>query len=149
MIPDTFPTGAGFGMGRTAWQAGASTPWPLAGAMATLAGAEAPAMGRVGLKFAPLAQLDRALPSEGNGCRFESCEARHFGVRLAIPNFSAVRGRRHAEAPTFSARTLVVLPKFATVRGRLPRRSPQSPPPTFRPLCLPQEPRNGRIFEGE
>jgi hypothetical protein len=27
---------------------------------------------------APVAQLDRVLPSEGRGHRFESCRARHF-----------------------------------------------------------------------
>ena len=29
---------------------------------------------------APVAQLDRALPSEGRGHRFESCRARHFST---------------------------------------------------------------------
>src|SRR3954447_19321662 len=32
-------------------------------------------------RSAPVAQLDRALPSEGRGHRFESCRARHF-IRL-------------------------------------------------------------------
>ena len=31
---------------------------------------------------APVAQLDRALPSEGRGQRFESSRARHFGPKL-------------------------------------------------------------------
>jgi hypothetical protein len=31
---------------------------------------------------APVAQLDRALPSEGRGHRFESCRARHFRTEL-------------------------------------------------------------------
>ena len=29
-------------------------------------------------KLAPVAQLDRALPSEGRGHRFESCRVRHY-----------------------------------------------------------------------
>ena len=29
-------------------------------------------------KFAPIAQLDRALPSEGRGRRFDSAQVRHF-----------------------------------------------------------------------
>ena len=29
---------------------------------------------------APVAQLDRALPSEGKGHTFESCRARHFAI---------------------------------------------------------------------
>ena len=29
-------------------------------------------------ELAPVAQLDRALPSEGRGHRFESCRVRHF-----------------------------------------------------------------------
>src|SRR6185312_13510642 len=34
---------------------------------------------------APVAQLDRALPSEGKGHTFESCRARHFGTKLGTP----------------------------------------------------------------
>ena len=30
------------------------------------------------IPLAPVAQLDRALPSEGRGHRFESCRVRHF-----------------------------------------------------------------------
>ena len=33
-----------------------------------------------GPAIAPVAQLDRALPSEGRGHRFESCRARHFSA---------------------------------------------------------------------
>jgi hypothetical protein len=29
-------------------------------------------------RIAPVAQLDRALPSEGRGHRFESCRVRHY-----------------------------------------------------------------------
>ena len=32
---------------------------------------------------APVAQLDRALPSEGKGHTFESCRVRHFGAAKA------------------------------------------------------------------
>ena len=32
-------------------------------------------------RHAPVAQLDRALPSEGRGHRFESCRVRHFFKR--------------------------------------------------------------------
>jgi hypothetical protein len=34
---------------------------------------------------APVAQLDRALPSEGKGHTFESCRVRHFGTKLGTP----------------------------------------------------------------
>ena len=34
--------------------------------------------GPLGLIGNPVAQLDRALPSEGRGHRFESCRVRHF-----------------------------------------------------------------------
>jgi hypothetical protein len=34
---------------------------------------------------APVAQLDRALPSEGKGQEFESLRARHFGAELSTP----------------------------------------------------------------
>jgi hypothetical protein len=34
---------------------------------------------------APVAQLDRALPSEGRGREFESRRARHFGTKLGTP----------------------------------------------------------------
>src|SRR5579883_2576216 len=35
---------------------------------------------------APVAQLDRALPSEGRGREFESRRVRHFGTKLGTPN---------------------------------------------------------------
>ena len=34
-------------------------------------------------RIAPVAQLDRALPSEGRGHRFESCRVRHYINDLA------------------------------------------------------------------
>ena len=34
-------------------------------------------------KNAPVAQLDRALPSEGKGHTFESCRVRHFAAAKA------------------------------------------------------------------
>src|SRR5690554_5733501 len=34
--------------------------------------------------YAPVAQLDRVLPSEGRGHRFESCRVRHFHVKPTI-----------------------------------------------------------------
>ena len=37
-------------------------------------------------KSAPIAQLDRALPSEGKGQRFESSWVRHYGTKLVTPN---------------------------------------------------------------
>ena len=36
------------------------------------------------LRLAPIAQLDRALPSEGRGQRFESSWVRHFSLRSNI-----------------------------------------------------------------
>ncbi len=43
--------------------------------------------------IAPVAQLDRVLPSEGRGHRFESCRARHFSLfysdSYARPSFTA------------------------------------------------------------
>src|SRR5436190_7685033 len=37
------------------------------------------------VRSAPVAQLDRALPSEGRGHKFESCRARQFGTKLGTP----------------------------------------------------------------
>src|SRR6267154_636845 len=41
---------------------------------------------------APVAQLDRALPSEGKGHTFESCRVRHFGTAKASPARAASSG---------------------------------------------------------
>ena len=38
--------------------------------------------GRLQQKSAPVAQLDRVLPSEGRGHRFESCRARHYNQQV-------------------------------------------------------------------
>ena len=35
-------------------------------------------------QYAPVAQLDRVLPSEGRGHRFESCRARHLINSLQV-----------------------------------------------------------------
>src|SRR5580698_3971541 len=45
----------------------------------------------INTSHAPVAQLDRALPSEGKGQRFESSRARHFRVEilLKIPRLAA------------------------------------------------------------
>ena len=43
-----------------------------------------------GLSHAPVAQLDRVLPSEGRGHRFESCRARQSFQSL-------IRSRRHED----------------------------------------------------
>ena len=40
----------------------------------------------LGFLEAPVAQLDSASPSEGEGHRFESCRVRHFGTELGPPN---------------------------------------------------------------
>jgi hypothetical protein len=37
---------------------------------------------------APVAQLDRALPSEGKGHTFESCRVRQFGTELGTPKLA-------------------------------------------------------------
>src|ERR1700704_6943602 len=42
---------------------------------------------------APVAQLDRALPSEGRGHKFESCRARHFGTKLGTPKVAVSAAR--------------------------------------------------------
>ena len=47
------------------------------------------AIGYMKMHAAPVAQLDRALPSEGRGHRFESCRARHSSTELC-----GSRGRR-------------------------------------------------------
>ncbi len=42
----------------------------------------------VAVASAPVAQLDRALPSEGRGQRFESSRVRHFLQVLSSPSIS-------------------------------------------------------------
>jgi hypothetical protein len=44
---------------------------------------------------APVAQLDRALPSEGRGHKFESCRARHLFKELACAVRSAHPSGKH------------------------------------------------------
>jgi hypothetical protein len=43
---------------------------------------------------APVAQLDRALPSEGKGHTFESCRVRHLGKNWARQNPPLLRSKR-------------------------------------------------------
>jgi hypothetical protein len=52
--------------------------------------AERPSIRYQRFRKAPVAQLDRALPSEGKGHTFESCRVRHFGsyLRTPVPVFS-------------------------------------------------------------
>src|SRR5690606_37855679 len=38
----------------------------------------------VRFRYAPVAQLDRALPSEGRGHKFESCRVRHQLIDFAV-----------------------------------------------------------------
>ena len=65
---------------------------------------------------APVAQLDRALPSEGRGHRFESCRARQFFQRLAF----AVKLRG------FKTRLMLAMRRSAIARRRREGlRSPQ------------------------
>jgi hypothetical protein len=47
---------------------------------------------------APVAQLDRALPSEGRGHKFESCRARHKINHLGKSEFASVPGVSRREA---------------------------------------------------
>lgn len=59
---------------------------PLWGAPPTLAGAQSDAGRRQTLynpRHALVAQLDRVLPSEGRGHRFDSCRVRHFPLKPA------------------------------------------------------------------
>ena len=53
---------------------------------------------------APVAQLDRALPSEGKGHKFESCRARHSPSNLQTPDFTRPVG--HDGAFEHALRTL-------------------------------------------
>src|ERR1700678_28859 len=55
----------------------------------------------IGFPKAPVAQLDRVLPSEGRGHRFESCRARHYAGTRAI---RASRGPR----PTLRLQSMMV-----------------------------------------
>ena len=60
----------------------------VAGAMGGRALRRLPAPVKCGIKRqanAPVAQLDRVLPSEGRGHRFESCRVRHLRTRLRTP----------------------------------------------------------------
>ena len=53
---------------------------------------------------APVAQLDRALPSEGKGHTFESCRVRHFGTKLGSRNPPfALEAATSVRKSTFSA----------------------------------------------
>src|SRR5579862_3930832 len=65
-----------------------------------------------GARDAPVAQLDRVLPSEGRGHRFESCRVRQFSLaseaRLGKLSASSSpqggRGRRHATSTAHRAK---------------------------------------------
>ena len=59
--------------------------------IAALVGA---ALAAIRQKIAPVAQLDRVLPSEGRGHRFESCRARQPFQLLTIYAFAPVRSRK-------------------------------------------------------
>ena len=54
---------------------------------------------------APVAQLDRALPSEGRGHKFESCRARHFGTELRARRPAVLRSKRRPIGPSSDALT--------------------------------------------
>src|SRR6056297_2693769 len=58
---------------------------------------------------APVAQLDRALPSEGRGRRFESCRARQFSCFISTPY------ERH------SCTAVAVILRLWEICGRNPR----------------------------
>ena len=52
-------------------------------------------------RHAPVAQLDRVLPSEGKGHRFESCRARHLLCRCAALVLMQVRQHRRQTRSNF------------------------------------------------
>ena len=63
------------------WAASAKKPW-----FGRISRAEP--VRRISGRSAPVAQLDRALPSEGRGHRFESCRVRHLSSkRLKVHKF--------------------------------------------------------------
>ena len=106
---------------------------------------------RYGLGNAPVAQLDRALPSEGKGRMFESSRARQLGIRhrRQMPPFSRLIGRgriawfaaliaRTRDPPSSANRRrpprFLDLSTMAAIapRGRQFARRPAQPRQTFR-----------------
>ena len=72
---------------------------PGGGGVAREAGADGEALIRLrframGLRAGPVAQLDRASPSEGEGRTFESCRVRQFFQWLTKPILEAPNGPR-------------------------------------------------------
>ena len=70
---------------------------------------------------APVAQLDRALPSEGRGHRFESCRVHHFRTELRTSKAPAVA---HSVVLAFPAITCT---SIADSASRNPFVSPSNP----------------------
>ena len=59
---------------------------------------------------APVAQLDRALPSEGRGHRFKSCRVRHFCLRVAADQPNPHLRVKLFQRKSVAVRRIIVLP---------------------------------------
>ena len=84
---------------------------------------------------APVAQLDRALPSEGKGHRFESCRVRQLNQQFST---LALRANRLAAIPQQSIAAHSIL----EVRPAHPRRPHRNP---LMPNCSRRQPNKQRI----